>query len=188
MKGRVGRHQITFDPNRVRGSVETTEGRRRREPVLPGMKPLPVLNPAPASPYEQVLFFPGPLPGLNELIEAAKTKRCDNRQGSAYTTMKKQYGEDLHWQLLAQKAHHVARAFLIFHWIERDDNRDPDNVAAGGRKILLDAMVQAGVLVDDSRAYVAGWEDVFPIDAEHPGVRVVIRDIGHMPAASGQEH
>ena len=70
--------------------------------------------------------------------------------------------------------HPIKRAWFSFLWIERNRRRDKDNVAAGGRKLILDGLVEAGILPDDSWKYVVGWEDHFAVDKVKPGVRVTI--------------
>jgi hypothetical protein len=70
----------------------------------------------------------------------------------------------------------MRRVTLSFTWIERNRRRDPDNITAGGRKIILDALVQAKILDDDSSHYVLGWTDAFMINKDAPGVRVELRE------------
>ena len=53
-----------------------------------------------------------------------------------------------------------------------------DNVAAGGRKMINDSLVTAGVLGNDSWAHVVGWTDHFVVDRRRPGVEVEIREQG----------
>ena len=51
-------------------------------------------------------------------------------------------------------------AVLIhFEWHERTKKRDADNIASA-KKFILDALVNMGVLEDDSRKYVKGFYDV----------------------------
>ena len=55
--------------------------------------------------------------------------------------------------------------------------RDPLNILAGAAKIIEDALVQAGVLVDDNRSVVRGIELRSIIDRPaKPGVLVELRD------------
>lgn len=39
-------------------------------------------------------------------------------------------------------------------WIEPDYRRDPDNVCSGGFKIILDALVNSGIIPNDTRKWV----------------------------------
>lgn len=115
------------------------------------------------------LWVPGPLPGLNELIAAAKGA---GGTGRAYSQLKRQWTDTV-WALARSAKLHkpgpVESAVTIgFEWVERDRRRDPDNVAAGGRKLVLDGLVKAGVLAGD------GWADSFSVGPA-PGVAVTIR-------------
>lgn len=179
---RIGNRTIIVDPRRVRDAAPNSDRHTQKTAAKDTVYPVHTdsvgdLAERSLPPSMQTFFFPGLLPGLNELIDAAKTKRTDRRAGSAYTTMKKQYGETLQWQLLKDGAQHVAHAFFEFQWVERDESRDPDNITGGGRKILLDALVKAGVLTDDSRKYVRGWVDRWATDPNNPGVRVTIHNV-----------
>lgn len=58
---------------------------------------------------------------------------------------------------------------IWFTWRERDRHRDPDGVSSGGRKLLLDGMVKAGVLPSDGARGVRGFVDNF----EYPGQGVL---------------
>ena len=65
----------------------------------------------------------------------------------------------------------VKTAYLRFTWGEPNKKRDPDNIAAGGRKFILDALVHSGILPNDGWANVTGWCDVFTL-ADEPFVKV----------------
>jgi hypothetical protein len=73
------------------------------------------------------------------------------------------------------------RVHLWFIWREPTRRRDPDNVAAGGRKLILDALVRLGILPTDGWTTVAGWTDRFAIHRQ-PGVR-----LGIIPYRDGQD-
>ncbi len=107
-----------------------------------------------------MLWIPGPLPGLNELIAAAKGS---GGRGMAYAKLKRQWTDTV-WALARNAGIHKPgpfeqRVFIDWTWLERDKRRDPDNVAAGGRKLILDGLVKAGVLAGDGWKHVAGWTD-----------------------------
>ena len=58
------------------------------------------------------------------------------------------------------------RPVLIrFKWIEKNRRRDLDNVCFA-KKFILDALVKAGKLTDDSQRYVKGFEDSFELGDE----------------------
>lgn len=67
---------------------------------------------------------------------------------------------------------------LGFAFHERDRHRDPDGVSAGARKIILDALVDVGVIPTDGAAHVGGFEaeDFFyPGDPQWEGVLIAVR-------------
>lgn len=118
----------------------------------------------------QSLWVPGPLPGLNELLAAAKSGRG---RGNAYSRLKSQWTETI-WALAksAKLQPMTTPVRLGFLWVERDKRRDPDNVAGGGRKLVLDGLVKAGVIADDGADEIRSWVDTFAVDKRGAGVRV----------------
>lgn len=62
---------------------------------------------------------------------------------------------------------------LHFTWYMKNDKKDLDNVAFA-KKFVLDGMVQAGILYDDSHKWVRGFTDSFEIDKTSPRVEVII--------------
>lgn len=116
------------------------------------------------------LWVPGPLPGMNELIAAAKGS---GGRGAGYARLKKQWTEAVWAEAKrARLPSFTGRVVLTFTWHEADRRRDPDNVAAGGRKLVLDGLVLAGVLGGDGWRYVQSWTDRFDVRPERPGVAV----------------
>ena len=117
------------------------------------------------------VFIPGPLPGFNEIIAAAKSGRG---KGNAYARMKKQWGETV-WAFAksARMKPVDGQASVLFVWFERDRRRDIDNVSAAA-KFVLDGLVKAGVLANDNQASVFSIEHHFVVDKKTPGVRVTV--------------
>lgn len=117
------------------------------------------------------LWIPGRLPGLNELMAMA---------------LRPKYGRRLYAQAKAKHSHEIgllARAAGIpafeaahfkFHWVEPNRRRDKDNVAAGGRKLILDALQECSVLGNDGWKQILSFADTFEVNAANPGVMVVL--------------
>ncbi|MEA3340006.1 MAG: hypothetical protein U9R15_08575 [Chloroflexota bacterium] len=106
------------------------------------------------------------LPSLNEMLKAKGTMygRSGSRRYSAYTAMKKKYMQAVEAELIAQNCipEKPFKAIDIeFVWMEAGRGRDPDNVRAGGAKFILDAMVNCGIMPDDSMKYVKHLADKF---------------------------
>lgn len=98
-----------------------------------------------------IISIPERLPGLNEYTRACRANR--------YAAAKlKRETEDMILYYLhgAQKVTKPVR--IDFLWMERDHRRDLDNVAFA-KKFVLDAMTTAGILPDDSQAWVQGFTD-----------------------------
>jgi len=97
----------------------------------------------------------------------------------AYNALKVRWMDTITALARAQYIPHMSalrRADLAFMWAEPDHRRDPDNVAAGGRKLILDALVIAGVLATDGARHVGSFGDVFAYGMTTPGVVVTLSD------------
>jgi hypothetical protein len=117
------------------------------------------------------VFIPGPLPGMNEILAAAKS---GNGRRNGYGRLKATWN--------AVVATHARRALApgVFErvrlhcmWIEKDRRRDPDNVTAAV-KFILDGLVDAGILRGDGWSCVVGIEHDWAVggDRSAPGVFV----------------
>jgi Holliday junction resolvase RusA-like endonuclease len=65
------------------------------------------------------------------------------------------------------------RVVLVITWYEPDRRRDPDNIMAG-QKFILDGLVAAGTIPNDSQKYVRGIVHRFKVDRKNPRVEVEI--------------
>ncbi|NLG89791.1 MAG: RusA family crossover junction endodeoxyribonuclease [Clostridiaceae bacterium] len=124
----------------------------------------------------------GRLPGLNEMIDAAKQGKGKYQP---YAMMKEEYTTMIGW--LAKKLPKYEKVVLIITWYEPDRRRDPDNIMAG-QKFILDGLVQAGVIPDDSQKYILGIYHRFMVDRKNPRVEVEIRGVSGEKAMEGQEY
>lgn len=120
-----------------------------------------------------MLWVPGPLPGMNEIVDAAKSGRG---KFNAYSRMKST------WTGLVENLAKRAKLSCVpgparvhFRWLERDKRRDPDNVTAGA-KFVLDGLVKAGVLESDRQEHVHELIHEFSIAHrdDGPGVWVTV--------------
>lgn len=111
----------------------------------------------------------GRLESLNEYIE-----RC-RRNKYAGGAMKRKSQDLVINEILIQAVGVVDTPIrLIYRFYEPNNKRDCDNVASYGIKVIQDALVEAGVIPDDSRKYITGYEVEFYTDKENPRIEVVI--------------
>ena len=114
--------------------------------------------------------IPGRLPGMNEIITAAKSHY------GKYSSMKKKYTK-----LVVDSCRKIGphnSVYLEITWYVPNLKRDPDNIAAGV-KFIFDGLVDAGVIPKDTIAYNRGWKnDDFILDRDNPRVVVKIFERG----------
>lgn len=97
------------------------------------------------------------LPGLNEMIRVAR----GNKYASA--KQKKKYTKLVEKELIAQHCipeKSLTSISINCIWTESGHTRDPDNIRVG-IKYVLDAMVNTGLLMDDSMKHVKFLGDTF---------------------------
>jgi hypothetical protein len=124
------------------------------------------------------LWIPGPLPGMNDVIDAAKGS---GGRGKDYSVMKRTWSEIVWAEALRARIQRpgpfAGPVHVRFLWVERDQRRDKDNIAAA-KKFVLDGLVTALVLRSDGWDGVASFSDEFAVDAARPGVHVTITMVG----------
>ena len=109
--------------------------------------------------------------GLNEFIDA-------NRRGSG----KWNAGNDMKRDdqtLIAMKIPRIKLRCPIrirYHFFEPNKRRDKDNISGYFHKVFQDALVQRGVIPNDTWANIESMEDLFSVDAKHPRIEVEIYD------------
>lgn len=104
------------------------------------------------------------------MIAAAKGS---GGRGAGYARLKRDWTEAVWAEAKRQRVPAFPRRVILeFTWHEQDRRRDPDNVAAGGRKLVLDGLVLAGVLKGDGWRYIQAWTDRFDVRPEQAGVAV----------------
>src|SRR5690554_2752765 len=118
-----------------------------------------------------IIEYPGRLPGLNEIIKAAKKGRGKYQP---YAIMKEQYTSEIGW--LAKKLPRYNRVDITITWHEPNLRRDPDNITAG-QKFILDGLVAGGVIKDDSQRYVNSILHNFEVDRENPRVEIEVQEV-----------
>lgn len=120
-----------------------------------------------------IIKYPGRLPGLNEIIDAAKQGKGKYQP---YAIMKERYTNEIGW--LAKKLPAYNRVDITITWYEPNRRRDPDNVV-GGTKFIMDGLVAGGAIKDDSQRYVNSILHNFEVDRENPRVEIEVQEAQH---------
>lgn len=112
----------------------------------------------------------GRMPSLNDYIDA---ERANKFKAAA---IKRDCTSLAAWAAKAARMPRFTRPVTVrFTWVEGNRRRDIDNVAFA-KKFVLDGLVQAGVIGNDTPQYVTGFEDRFMYDGRHPRIIVEVTD------------
>lgn len=119
------------------------------------------------------------LPGLNELVDArirqGQARGRKQARWNAYSDLKRHWMEILVPLARSQLRPVTGPARFKFIYFEPHRRRDPDNIAAGAKKFILDALVEAGILANDGQKNVAGWTEEWYV-ARQPRVEVFLEE------------
>lgn len=100
----------------------------------------------------------GSLPTLNQYIDTERTNKF------LAAKMKREATEQVAWQVKGlPKIDHPAR--YIFTWYVKNKKSDPDNIVFA-KKFILDGLVVAGILPNDTFRYVVELADKFIVSKE----------------------
>ena len=112
----------------------------------------------------------GRMTGANEYIRELNSDR------NAGNRIKRRETDRAAW---SARAAHMPTFFrpvqVSFLWVEPNRRRDLDNVAFA-KKFVLDGLVRAQVIANDTAACVTALHDRFAYDREHPRVEVTVTD------------
>lgn len=115
----------------------------------------------------------GKLPSLNEFI-------AKNRSNPALGNKMKQENQihvEYHIMRDLRKVHIDKPVYLMYTFYEPNKKRDLDNISGFAHKVIQDALVESGVLHNDSWFYIVGFSDDFKIDKDKPRIEVVIKEV-----------
>ena len=115
------------------------------------------------------IVIPGEFPTMNQVIAASKSHY------GAYSKMKKKYTELVISHTVGMDT--IGKADFVFTWYCKDKRKDPDNIAAGGTKMCLDGLVEAGVMEGDGWGQVNSLTHMFQVDKNFPRVEIEIFEV-----------
>lgn len=118
----------------------------------------------------QEFEIPGRLSGLNEYTRA---RRSSKYQGAA---MKRVNQDKAAWAVKqARLKPYGGPVRITITWIEPNMRRDIDNVRFAA-KFVLDALVETGVIPNDTQRYVRSISDRFMVNPKEPRIIVEMEE------------
>lgn len=114
----------------------------------------------------------GRITGYNQYID-----KCRRNPYQANKT-KQSIQEIIQWDIKAQRVGKPTSypVEVYINWYEPNDKRDVDNIQSG-QKFILDALVNVGILENDSRKYVSQIHHMVYTDRDKPRIEVEIREV-----------
>jgi hypothetical protein len=107
-------------------------------------------------------------PSLNEYINVERTNRYKAAKFKEEYTNKVAHIAQHYKFKLEDKKYDV-----IFNWYTPDNRMDHDNIAFN-KKFILDGLVVAGALINDTPKYINNFEDNFFIDKSRNFVSCIV--------------
>lgn len=117
----------------------------------------------------------GKLPGLNDYIRACRT--------NPYVGAKMKHDSEklINRFILPVKGGLTCYPYKLpveieIAYYEANKRRDPDNVSGYARKVIFDALVNAGVLKDDGQDEIKTIRESWAVDRENPRIEIKIKE------------
>lgn len=115
----------------------------------------------------------GRLAGMNEFIDQQRRNR--------YAGAKLKKNEQSYVSVFIDKYIRNLKikrpVYITYTWYEKDKRRDLDNISGFGHKVIQDALVQCGVLVNDGWNEICGYSDNFEVDKLYPRIEVELKEV-----------
>jgi hypothetical protein len=117
------------------------------------------------------LIIKGNLPNANKYISALSRNRFVGGK------LKKESTAVVYYECKAQKLPYIIKPCdFQFKWFVKNRKMDKDNIAFA-KKFVLDGLVMAKVITNDTWFYVNSFTDEFFIDAKNPRIEVIINEV-----------
>lgn len=115
----------------------------------------------------------GELMDLNKYINVCRANKFGG--GMAKKKEQQKVTKEIIKQIPNEKMQN--KCLIGFKWFTKDARKDVDNTIFA-KKFILDALVENGVLIDDSRKYVVGIAyDLVYVDKLNPRIEVEILEV-----------
>ena len=125
-----------------------------------------------------MIWLPIEYPSQNKYINQERIKLRGKRHGTMGSIMRKKLIDETYWLLKSGKNKPIKTPCkLRFTWYMKDRKKDVDNIAYA-KKFILDAMVNANIIPNDTFRYIKGFIDDFKvIDNVHKEIGVMIERV-----------
>ena len=124
------------------------------------------------------VWLPGNWPSLNAMKEGAQ--RGGAKGGNQWNKIKQSYQGPALLLMRIEKRKKPVRFTVpvrIKYTHYRSNRRgDPSNYASAAQKIIEDALVEAGIIPNDTFRWIAGFEHEFYFVNKEPGVEVSVKE------------
>lgn len=114
-------------------------------------------------------IIPGELTDLNSYVYAERSNRFKGAKIKAAETQR------VAGELMVQRVKKLKEPIveLVCYWYTKDNRKDADNVSFA-LKFIMDGMVQAGMIPNDSRKFTGSIVHHFDVDKRNPRVEIYI--------------
>lgn len=114
------------------------------------------------------IIIKGQLPDLNTEINELK------KHWAIYAKHKKYWTQYIAMEIKRQKIGQIKPPIAPkFTWFTKNERMDCDNISFA-KKYILDGLVLAEIIPNDSRKYVIGFQDCFEVDKNNPRVEIEV--------------
>jgi Holliday junction resolvase RusA-like endonuclease len=120
------------------------------------------------------MIFRSDLVDLNTYINAERRNRFLGAK------IKKTCTDDIYYECLSEENSNQqpikTPVVIHFRWYTKNLKKDADNVSFS-KKFVLDGLVKAGILPDDTRRWIGGFTDQFYVDKDNPRLEIDLDEL-----------
>lgn len=129
-----------------------------------------------------VVFIPKMFPGINDIL-LVRGRHARNGWNDLKRACHAAVKDALDAQHKVPDALEPGRYRVEIVWKEYNTRRDPDNISGGGTKVILDALVEHGIIPGDGWSCIAQINNFFAVAADEQNVGALVclykTDEGH---------
>jgi len=115
--------------------------------------------------------IPGELPTMNEIINASKSHWI------YFKRLKEEYQSKVEYYIVKCDVPFYEELRLEAVYYRKDRKFDPDNISAGARKIILDALQEVGCIENDGWKQIKSFSEEWKVDKDNPRTVVKLKAV-----------